>query len=262
VQDKPEAIINNDLLGNIEFKNLSFAYPDNLDLLVLNNISFEIKPGEMVGIIGRTGSGKSCLMDLLLRMYNVQRGSLFIDGMDIMDLNIKSVRQMVGYVPQDNFLFSDTIANNIAFSQAGASQEQIEEAAKLSDVHDNITEFIEGYNTMLGERGVSVSGGQKQRIAIARALIKDPKILILDDSVSAVDTKTESDIIDNLFKIRQKKTTIVIAHRISTIKRMDKIILIDNHQILGVGSYKELLNNNELFKNLVHRQELERLIEQ
>ncbi|MDR2828492.1 MAG: ABC transporter ATP-binding protein/permease [Acholeplasmatales bacterium] len=259
VKDSP--LVNKDiqLEGNIKFKNLSFHFPSST-ALALENISFEIKEGEMVGIIGKTGSGKSSLVDLLLRIYNVDKNMLFIDDHDIMDLSISSVRELVGYVPQDNFLFSDTILSNIAFSSPNDDLDEAINAAKLSDVHDNIMEFGEQYNTMLGERGVTVSGGQKQRIAIARAILKDPKILVLDDSVSAVDTATEADIINNLFKIRKNKTTIIIAHRISTIKRLDKIILIDDHKVCGIGTYDDLLKNNDLFKDIVRRQELEGII--
>lgn len=249
------------LFGEIEAKHLTFTYPDG-DTPVLNDVSFKIKKGEMVGILGRTGSGKSSLVDLCLRTYNVNEGQLFIAGHDMMTLPIKDVRELMGYVPQDNFLFSETIKDNIAFAYEDADLELVTQAAKLSDVDDNIIEFKHQYETMLGERGVTVSGGQKQRLSIARAIAKDPEILILDDSVSAVDTKTEEAIISNLFKIRKNKTTIVIAHRISTVKHMDKIILLDHGKLVGLGSHEELLKSSPLYQDMVRRQQLETMIEE
>jgi ATP-binding cassette subfamily B protein len=227
----------------------------------LKDVSFEIKAGEMVGILGRTGSGKSSLVDLFLRIYNLEPGMIYLDGHDIMKLSIKSVRQMMGYVPQDNFLFSDTIINNIGFAMDQPTEQDVTEPAKLSDVYENIMEFKEQFNTILGERGVTVSGGQKQRISIARALAKDPEILILDDSVSAVDTKTEEAIIKNLHRIRKGRTTIFIAHRISTVKRMDKIILLDQGQVVAIGSHKELMKTSPLYQDMVKRQTLENLVQ-
>jgi len=243
--------------GKIEFRNLCFKYPDaNAD--ALSNISFTINEGEMVGIIGKTGCGKTTVVDLLLRTYNLKDGMLYIDDKDIMHLPFKKVRDSIGYVPQDNFLFSDTIKNNIAFAFDNESEEKIEEAAKAADVHSNIIEFTEKYETILGERGVTLSGGQKQRVSIARALIKDPAILIFDDSVSAVDTKTESTILDNLREIRRNKTTIMIAHRISTVETLDKIIVMDEGKVIAVGKHNELVNNCALYKEMVHLQELEK----
>ena len=249
------------LTGDIELKGLSFKYPDG-DSDVLKNVSFKIKKGQMVGILGRTGSGKSSLVDLFLRTHNVNEGQLFIDGFDVMDLKISDVRALMGYVPQDNFLFSETIEDNIAFAFDDETQANTLEAAKLSDVHDNITGFKDGYQTMLGERGVTVSGGQKQRLSIARAIAKDPEILILDDSVSAVDTKTEEAIIKNLFKIRKNKTTIFIAHRISTVKHMDLIILLDKGSLVGMGTHEDLLKSSPLYQDMVKRQQLEYMIEE
>lgn len=260
VKDKPNLISRN-LVGNIKLKHLSFKYPDG-DSEVLRDVSFEIKKGQMVGILGRTGSGKSSLVDLFLRTHNVNEGQLFIDGMDVMDLKIEDVRHLMGYVPQDNFLFSETIENNIAFAFDDEKDALVENAAKLADLHDNITGFKDGYQTMLGERGVTVSGGQKQRLSIARAIAKDPEILILDDSVSAVDTKTEEAIIQNLFKIRKQKTTIFIAHRISTVKQMDLIILLDKGRLVGAGTHKELLEVSPLYQDMVKRQQLEYMIEE
>ena len=260
VKDKPDLISRN-LVGNIELKNLSFKYPDG-DTEVLKDVSFKIKKGQMVGILGRTGSGKSSLVDLFLRTHNLNEGQLFIDGIDVMDLKIEDVRQLMGYVPQDNFLFSETIEDNIAFAFDDKKDASVEDAAKLADVHDNIIGFKDGYQTMLGERGVTVSGGQKQRLSIARAIAKDPEILILDDSVSAVDTKTEEAIIQNLFKIRKHKTTIFIAHRISTVKQMDLIILLDKGSLVGFGTHKELLAVSPLYQDMVKRQQLEYMIEE
>ena len=248
------------LHGNVTVKNLTFQYPDG-DAPVLKDISFDIKKGEMVGILGRTGSGKSSLVDLFLRTYNVDKNMFFIDDYDVMDVKIERVRDLMGYVPQDNFLFSETILDNILFAFDKEDEALAIEAAKLSDVHDNIIDFKDQYQTMLGERGVTVSGGQKQRLSIARAIAKDPEILILDDSVSAVDTKTEEAIISNLFKIRKNKTTIFIAHRISTVKRMDKIILLDQGKLVGIGNHVSLLKTSPLYQDMVKRQQLETMVE-
>jgi ATP-binding cassette subfamily B protein len=247
-----------EIKGLIEFKNLSFTYPDG-DENVLSNISFKVNVGETVGILGRTGSGKTSLVDLLLRIYNINKNQLFIDGIDIMNLPIKRVRDSIGYVPQDGFLFSDSISNNISLGLEKKKDyfNDIQEAAKLSDVHDNIIDFSEEYETIIGERGVTLSGGQRQRLSIARALIKDPSILILDDSVSAVDTKTEETILDNLNKVRNGKTTLIIAHRISTIKNADKIIIVDDGKIIDLGKHDELLGRCEFYKEMVDRQKLE-----
>ena len=248
------------LHGHVTLKNLTFQYPDG-DTPVLKDISFDIKKGEMVGILGRTGSGKSSLVDLFLRTYNIDKNMFFIDDYDVMDIKIERVRDLMGYVPQDNFLFSETILDNILFAFDKEDEALAEQAAKLSDVHDNIIDFKDQYQTMLGERGVTVSGGQKQRLSIARAIAKDPEILILDDSVSAVDTKTEEAIISNLFKIRKNKTTIFIAHRISTVKRMDKIILLDQGKLVGIGNHASLLKTSPLYQDMVKRQQLETMVE-
>ncbi len=241
--------------GSIEFRKLTFRYPDG-EYDVLSDISFTINAGENVGIVGRTGSGKTTVADLILRTYNVPQGTLFIDGKDINSIPIKFLRSACAYVPQDNFLFSDTIEENIAFASDSVSESLIEEAAKLSDVHGNITDFPDGYKTVLGERGVTISGGQKQRISIARALMKDAAILILDDSVSAVDVKTEKVILDNLKNTRKGKTTILIAHRITTIENMDKIIFIDEGRLLDVGTHQELCERNREYRNMVELQRL------
>lgn len=242
--------------GGIEFRNLTFRYPDG-EFDVLDNISFKIEPGESLGIVGKTGAGKTTLVDLILRTYNVPDGTVFIDGHDVNSVSIKSIRNSCSYVPQDNFLFSDTISNNISFAFDSADEQKIIEAAKLSDVHDNIVDFKDGYQTILGERGVTVSGGQKQRISIARALLKESPILILDDSVSAVDTKTEKMILENLRKNRKGRTTILIAHRISTIESMDKIAFIDDGRLVAVGSHDELYRNCEEYHKMVELQRLE-----
>ncbi len=242
--------------GDIEFKNLDFTYPDG-DVKVLEDVSFKINCGERVGLIGRTGSGKTTVVDLILRTYNVPDGTLFIDGHDVNRIPIKSVRAAAAYVPQDNFLFSDTIENNISFATDGGTHSDVEFAAKMADVHDNIAEFPLRYKSVLGERGVTVSGGQKQRISIARALMKNAPILILDDSVSAVDVKTEKAILENLANMRKGKTTILIAHRISTIEDMDKIIFIDNGKIVAVGSHTELCATCPEYKNMVDLQKLD-----
>ena len=242
--------------GSVEFRHLTFRYPDG-EYDVLQDISFTIHPGESVGIVGKTGAGKTALVDLLLRTYNVPGGTLFVDGKDVNTLSIHSVRAACAYVPQDNFLFSDTIAHNIGFGVDDASPEMIDHAASLADVRDNIVDFKDGYETVLGERGVTVSGGQKQRISIARALLKDAPILILDDSVSAVDTRTEKIILDNLKSSRANKTTLLIAHRISTVERLDKIIFLDDGKIEAVGPHDELYTSCPKYRRMVDLQRLE-----
>ena len=242
--------------GSVEFRHLTFRYPDG-EYDVLQDISFTIRPGESVGIVGKTGAGKTALVDLLLRTYNVPDSTLFVDGKDVNTLSIHSVRAACAYVPQDNFLFSDTIAHNIGFGVDDASLEMIDHAASLADVRDNIVDFKDGYETVLGERGVTVSGGQKQRISIARALLKDAPILILDDSVSAVDTRTEKIILDNLKSSRANKTTLLIAHRISTVERLDKIIFLDDGKIEAVGPHDELYTSCPKYRRMVDLQRLE-----
>ena len=256
VTDREGVVDIAEIRGDIEFKDLTFRYPDG-DYDALSNVSFKIQAGENVGIIGKTGSGKTTLVDLILRVYNVEDGQLFIDGRDVNSIPIRTVRKFTAYVPQDNFLFSDTIENNISFASDTDEQEQIERAARLADVHDNISGFTDGYSTVLGERGVTVSGGQKQRISIARALMKEASILILDDSVSAVDTKTEKVIIENLRANRQGRTTILIAHRISTVEKMDKIIFIDDGKVVATGTHEELVASCPDYKLMVDLQRLE-----
>ena len=256
VKDRPGVADLNSIRGDIEFKHLTFRYPDG-EFDALQDVSFNIQAGQNVGLVGKTGSGKTTLVDLILRIYNVPDGTLFVDGHDVNDISIHSLRAGCAYVPQDNFLFSDTIEHNIAFGVDEENRDAVMEAAKLSDVHDNIAEFQQGYDTILGERGVTVSGGQKQRISIARALMKDAPILILDDSVSAVDTKTEKNILENLKTTRQGKTTILIAHRISTIERMDLILFIDDGRLAAAGKHEELLASCPEYKKMVELQKLE-----
>ena len=256
VKDKPGVKELKNIRGHIEFRNLTFRYPDG-EYNALENVSFEIKAGQNVGLVGKTGSGKTTLVDLILRTYNVPDGTIFIDGQDVNDVTIRSVRQGCAYVPQDNFLFSDTIEANIAFGVETHSMDTVTQAARLADVDSNIKEFQQGYGTVLGERGVTVSGGQKQRISIARALMKDAPILILDDSVSAVDTKTEKTILENLSATRAGKTTILIAHRISTIEKMDLILFIDEGRLAAWGKHEALYSSCPAYRKMVDLQKLE-----
>lgn len=243
--------------GKIEFKNLSFTYPKDKHP-VLKDINFTINKGEMVGIIGRTGCGKTTLVDLIMRIYNVDEDSLFLDDHDIMKLPLSVVRTNIAIVPQDTYLFSKTVKENIGFAlDRVPSLDEVIKYAKQADIHENVMEFEDKYDTLLGERGVTVSGGQKQRISIARALIKESNILILDNSVSAVDTKTEEIILNQLRETRKGRTTIIIAHRVSTIKDLDKIAVMDDGRIIDVGSHNELLNRCELYQDIVTRQKLE-----
>jgi len=256
VVDRPGVTDLQDVQGRIEFRDLTFRYPDG-EFDALEHIAFTIEAGENVGLVGKTGSGKTTLVDLILRTYNVPDGTLFIDGRDVNDVSIRSVRAGCAYVPQDNFLFSDTIENNISFGAKDYSRTDVVNAAELADVDGNIQEFQMGYDTVLGERGVTVSGGQKQRISIARALMKNAPVLILDDSVSAVDTKTEKTILENLRKTRAGKTTILIAHRISTIEKMDKILFLDEGRLAAVSTHESLYETNPEYRKMVDLQKLE-----
>lgn len=250
-----------DLKGEIEFKNFNFAYPDVENTLILKDVNIKIKAGETIGIVGKIGSGKSTLVNMLFRLYNVEDNTLFIDGYDIMHLPIRMVRDTIGYCPQDNFLFSDSIRNNIAFSNPDMSLEEVEKAAEFADVRSNIEEFKDKYETLIGEKGVSLSGGQKQRISIARAIVKDPKILVLDDSVSAVDVKTEETILHNIQKNRKGKTTILIASRVSTVKALDKIIVMNDGKVEAFGTHEECLKNSKTYTRMVELQSLEKEME-
>lgn len=250
-----------DLKGEIEFKNFNFAYPDDENTLILKDVNIKIKAGETIGIVGKIGSGKSTLVNMLFRLYNVEDNTLFIDGYDIMHLPIRMVRDTIGYCPQDNFLFSDSIRNNIAFSNPDMSLEEVEKAAEFADVRSNIEEFKDKYETLIGEKGVSLSGGQKQRISIARAIVKDPKILVLDDSVSAVDVKTEETILHNIQKNRKGKTTILIASRVSTVKALDKIIVMNDGKVEAFGTHEECLKNSKTYTRMVELQSLEKEME-
>lgn len=257
---EPEIISTNtdthELKGKIDFKEVSFTYPDT-GITALKDVSFELEEGKFMAVIGRTGSGKSTLANLLLRMYDTTNGSIFIDDKNIKDLNLKDYREQTGFVPQEVFLFSDTIKNNIAFGIDGASDEQIINAAKSASVYHNIEGFEHKFETMLGERGITLSGGQKQRVSIARALIKEPKLIIFDDCLSAVDTKTEESILKNLGKIMKGKTTIIIAHRISTIKNADKILVMDEGRIVEQGTHKQLIKLNGVYAEIHKNQLLE-----
>ena len=248
-----------DIQGKIAFHDVVFTY-DDTNITALKNVSFEIEPGQTLAILGKTGSGKSTIAELISRMYDIAEGKVFIDNTPIANLNLDNLREQIGYVPQDPFLFSDTIENNIKFGKEDATLEDIEQAAKNAVVHDNIVEFTKGYDTILGERGVTLSGGQKQRVSIARAIIKNPKILIFDDCLSAVDTETEERILSNLEKVSTNKTTIIISHRVSSAKNADKIIVLDDGQIIQQGAHETLVNTEGYYQELYQQQLLEKEI--
>ena len=256
VADRPDVSPLGEVRGDEEFRHLTFRYPDG-EFDALRDVSFTIRAGERVGIVGRTGSGKTTVVDLILRTCNVPDGSVFVDGRDVNTVPIRDVRRAAAYVPQDNFLFSDTIARNIDFTETVPDRERVSIAAVLADVDGDVRDFPLGYDTVLGERGVTVSGGQKQRISIARALIKDAPILILDDSVSAVDTQTERAILDNLKQTRKGRTTILIAHRISTVEQMDRIIFLEDGAVTAVGAHQELYEGCPAYHHMVELQKLE-----
>ena len=243
--------------GVIEFKNLSFTYSDT-NITALKNISFKINPGETLAILGNTGSGKSTILELIGRLYDVDNGQLKINHKNIKDLNISNLRGSIGYVPQDAFLFSDSILNNIKFGKENASNEEVFEAAKKASVHKNIIGFNKGYKTILGERGITLSGGQKQRVSIARAIIKDPQILLLDDCLSAVDTETEERILNNIDALLNDKTTIIVSHRISSAKNATKIIVLEEGKIMQQGTHNELIKLEGYYKELYAKQLLEK----
>ncbi|RXP52344.1 ABC transporter ATP-binding protein [Lutibacter sp. HS1-25] len=260
---EPEIVNNNPnestIYGDIEFKNVTFTY-DDTNITALKNVSFKLPQGKTLAILGNTGSGKSTIINLIARLYDVTSGEILIDGENIKSLNLDNLRQSIGFVPQEAFLFSDTIKNNIKFGDEYASDEKIEKAAKDAYIYHNIIEFNNGFNTYVGERGVTLSGGQKQRVSIARAIIKDPQILIFDDCLSAVDTETEEIILNNLDHISKNKTTLIISHRISSIKNADSIIILENGAIIQQGTHNELVNKNGYYKELYEQQLLEKEI--
>ncbi|MBK5193551.1 MAG: ABC transporter ATP-binding protein [Flavobacteriaceae bacterium] len=241
------------ILGDIAFKNVTFTYEDT-NITALKNLSFSVKRGETLAIIGKTGSGKSTILELIGRLYDVGEGEILIDGKNIRDINLYNLRNSIGYVPQDAFLFSDSIRNNIKFGKTDATDEEVIEAAKNASVHKNIMKFSKGYDTVLGERGITLSGGQKQRVSIARAIIHDPQILLFDDCLSAVDTETEEKILNNLFKISKNKTTIIVSHRISSAKNADNIIILEDGAIVQQGSHHELIQQEGYYKKLYAKQ--------
>jgi len=246
--------------GDVEFRNLSFKY--NVDSEnIFNEINVSIKCGQTLAVCGKTGTGKTTLIDLLCRVYNPEKGEIFVDGNDIHQIPLQLLRSSIVMVPQDIFLFSDTIANNIALGKPDATIDEIQQAAKSAAVFDDIMEFEKGFDTLVGERGVTVSGGQKQRIAIARAILTDPKVLILDDALSAVDTKTEREILNNFILKRKNKTNIIIAHRISALSNADKIIVIDKGKIVESGNHEELLGIGGIYKELFEKQKIEEKIQ-
>lgn len=263
LKEKPE-IINHTLsptpiAGAIAFKDVTFTYPDT-KITALKNVSFKVNKGETLAIIGNTGSGKSTILELITRLYDVENGQYFVDQIEAKNLNLDDLRSSIGYVPQDAFLFSDTIANNIKFGNKNATQKQIEKVAKQAAVHDNIIGFNKGYDTILGERGITLSGGQKQRVSIARAFIQDPKILLLDDCLSAVDTETEEEILQNLQKVAQNRTTLIVSHRVSSAKNADRIIVLEAGEIIQQGAHNELINKEGYYKELYNKQLLEKEI--
>ena len=241
------------IAGDVAFEQVNFIYPDT-HIHALKNLSFRIRHGEALAVIGNTGSGKSTIANLLCRLYDASSGRITIDGIDVRDYDIPTLRSQIGYVPQDVFLFSDTIRNNIGFGMETMTEEQMAQAARDADVYDNIIRFPEGFDTKLGERGITLSGGQKQRVSIARALVKEPRILILDDSLSAVDTKTENTILNNLQRLMQDRTTIIVSHRVSSAKLADHILVLDDGEVVQHGTHEELMQQEGLYKALYEKQ--------
>lgn len=250
VNSNPEAA---EYTGEIEFKDVSFVYPDS-GIRALNKVNFKVKAGNTLAIVGKTGSGKSTIATLIGRLFDPTEGSVTVDGVDLKEINLDALRNQLGYVPQEGFLFSETIGNNIGFGLDNATQEDIEEAAKNAHVHHNIIDFPNGYETRVGERGITLSGGQKQRVSIARAIIKKPRILIFDDSLSAVDTETEDIILNSLAKMINRSTTVIIAHRISSVKHADKILVLDNGEVVESGSHTELMELEGAYKKMYDQQ--------
>ena len=246
-----------EIKGKVTFKNVTFKY-DDTNITALKNINFTVNSGDTLAILGKTGSGKSTIIELISRLYDTTEGLILLDNKPIKEANLNDVRSQIGFVPQDPFLFSDTIGNNIKFGKEDATDAEIIEAAKNAVVHDNIIEFTNGYNTILGERGVTLSGGQKQRVFIARAIIKNPKILIFDDCLSAVDTETEEKILSNLENISKNKTTFIISHRVSSAKNADKIIILDAGEITQQGTHNQLITQEGYYKELYEQQLLEK----
>ena len=260
IKDAPDAVVLKDVKGKIEFKNFSFTYPTK-DKESLEDINLVINPGESIGIVGRIGRGKTTLVNALLRIYNVKEGTVFIDDIDIMKANVHSLRYSVAYVPQDNFLFSDTVRRNIAFGDINLDDEKVKFAADFACVGGDIEHFKDKYETVTGERGVTLSGGQKQRISIARAFIKDSPIMVLDDSVSAVDVKTEDTILKNIKELRKGKTTLVVASRVSTVCHLDKIIVLNDGRVEAFDTPENLLKISPTYAKMVYLQELEKEVE-
>ena len=261
LDEKPEISNTNpnasEINGKVEFKNVSFTY-DDTNITALKNINLTVESGETLAILGKTGSGKSTIIELVARLYDTTEGEIFLDDISIEKVNLNDLRNQIGFVPQDPFLFSDSIGNNIKFGKQDATEKEIITAAKNADVHKNIVEFSKGYETVLGERGVTLSGGQKQRVSIARAIIKNPKILIFDDCLSAVDTETEEKILSNLERVSKSKTTFIISHRVSSAKNADKIIVLDDGKIIQQGTHNQLVNKEGFYKDLYEQQLLEK----
>lgn len=260
IHDEPVRLPVNNIKGHIAIRDLTFSY-DQSRTPVLKDINLEIESGTILAIVGRTGCGKSTVMNLLTRTYDPPPGTIFIDGVDIRQIPLQVLRQYTGYIPQETFLFSDTIKENITFGIQAVGEESIVEAAQVAQIHDSITEFPEKYDTLLGERGINLSGGQKQRVCIARAIIKQPKILLLDDALSAVDTLTEERILENLRGVMKNRTCIWISHRISAIKAVDKIIVLDKGRIVEEGTHQELLILGGLYADLYEKQKLEEALD-
>ena len=254
---KNNTVKHSNIQGSVEFKNVSLTY-DDTNIIALKNISFKVHKGETIGVLGKTGSGKSTIVNLLSRLYDTSDGAIYIDNSLITDVNLTDLRNQIGFVPQDPFLFSSTLENNIKFGKEDATKEEIINAAKNAVIHDNIIDFKNGYDTILGERGVTLSGGQKQRVSIARAIIKNPKILVFDDCLSAVDTETEEQILSNLEKVSKDKTTFIISHRVSSAKNADKIIVLDEGEIIQQGTHNQLITEGGYYKEMYEQQLLEK----